>query len=132
MTETPKNIARPIILVFILVNAFVLLSKSFLFNKGFDSNLLIWGNLLLFIIGIIALFIQSKGAKASNPNVFVRSVYLVMIIKLFIVAVTLTTYILLNHRIINKPSVFTLMGLYVLYTILEVSALMKLFRKKNV
>lgn len=78
------------------------------------------------------MLIQLRGVKAANPNVFVRSVYIVMIIKLFIVAIVLTTYILLNNRIVNKLSLFTLMGLYVVYTVIEVSGLMKILRNKNV
>jgi hypothetical protein len=128
---TQKKLFVPIVLIFIIVNSFALISKNFLLNHGFDQELLIWGNLILFFIGITALLIQFHGLKSANPNVFVRSVYIVMIVKLFIVAIVLTTYILLNHRNINKPALFTLMGLYVVYTSVEVSSLMKTLRNKN-
>jgi len=129
---TQKKLYTPIVLIFIFINSFALLSKNFLITHGFDNELLLIGNFLLFSITIAAMLIQLRGVKASNPNVFVRSVYIVMIIKLFIVAIVLTTYILLNNRIVNKPSLFTLMGLYVVYTVIEVSGLMKILRNKNV
>jgi hypothetical protein len=129
---TLKKTLTPLVLIFIFINSFILLSKNFLINHGFDNELLLIGNFLLFSISIAAMLIQLRGVKSTNPNVFVRSVYVVMIIKLFIVAIVLTTYILLHNRIINKPAIFTLMGLYVVYTVLEVSGLMKLLRKKNV
>jgi hypothetical protein len=128
---TQKKLFVPIVLIFIFINSFALISKNFLLNHGFDQELLLWGNFLLFFIGITALLIQFHGLKAANPNVFVRSVYIVMIVKLFIVAIVLTTYILLNHRNINKPALFTLMGLYIVYTAVEVSSLMKTLRNKN-
>jgi hypothetical protein len=129
---TLKKTLTPLVLIFIFINSFILLSKNFLISHGFDNELLLIGNFLLFSISIAAMLIQLRGVKSTNPNVFVRSVYVVMIIKLFIVAIVLTTYILLNNRIINKPAIFTLMSLYVVYTVLEVSGLMKLLRKKNV
>ena len=128
---TQKKLFFPIVLIFIFINSFALVCKNLLMNHGFDQDLLLWGNFLLFFIGITALLIQFHGLKAANPNVFVRSVYIVMIVKLFIVAIVLMAYILSNHSNINKPSLFTLMGLYVVYTAVEVSSLMKTLRNKN-
>ena len=131
MIATKKRHFRSLIILFLVIDGLVVASHSHLSAFGFDSILLICGNLLLFIIGLFSLYIQMKGAKATNPNAFVRAVYVVMILKLFIVAIAVLAYVLVSHRHINKPSLFTLMGLYIVYTIFEVKELTKILRSKN-
>ena len=131
MTNERKRILLIPMFIFIFINAFFLLEKALLARHGFDEVLLVGGNVFLFILTMIALGIQLKGLNSTNPNVFVRSVYTVMIVKLFIVAATGLVYIYWNRQHLNKRGLFAIMGLYVVYTAFEVGGLMKILRKKN-
>ena len=121
----------PILLLFIIINSFIIAGKTFLDNLGYDRELLIWANLFLFLITIIGFLLQRKGLQSPNPNAFVRSVYASMMIKMFLVMIVTLGYVFLLKNKINKPGLFTAMGLYIVYTVVEVTSLMKVARKKN-
>lgn len=131
MNKENRKAYLPIVLVFIIVNALILTSKTFLENNGIDREFLIWANLFLFIISIGGFLLQRKGLQSPNPQAFVRGVYASMIFKMFIVMTVVLIYALLFKSKINKPGLFTAMGLYIGYTVVEVTALMKVARKKK-
>lgn len=121
----------PIVLLFIILNGLILTFKTFLEGHGFDREFLIWANLFLFILSIGGFLLQRKGLNSPNPQAFVRGVYASMIFKMFLVIAVVLVYMLLSGSKINKPGLFTAMGLYVVYTVVEVTALMKVARKKK-
>jgi FtsH-binding integral membrane protein len=96
-----------------------------------DRDLLLIGNLILFIITFISFFLGKKGLKSSNPHAFVRSVYTSMMLKLFACAIAAFIYIASNRDNVNKPALFMLMGFYLVYTFIEVSILTKMLRQKS-
>ena len=72
-----------------------------------------------------------RGLSHSNPNVFFRAVYGSIMIKLFICMIAAFIYISMNKAELNKPALFTCMGLYLVYTFMEVAVLMKQLREKK-
>jgi hypothetical protein len=120
----------PILLFFVLLNALFIVGKSTLENWGANQQVLILGNALLFMITIISFWMGSRGVKSSNPHAFVRSVYSGMMVKLFICIIAAFIYIAAYKKDLNKPAFFTLMGLYLVYTFIEVSALTKMLKQK--
>ena len=48
-----------------------------------------------------------------------------------VVSLNRFVYIMMNKKEVNKPSLFFCMGLYVVYTIIEVSGLMKVNKQKT-
>lgn len=124
-----KNVFLPVILTFIFLNAFFILFKKLFENNGFDRDMLIISNAILFAVSAAAFYLQKRGLKATNPHAFVRSVYLSMIIKLVICMAGIIVYISYVGNNVNKPSLFLSMGLYFVYTAIEVMALMKAARK---
>ncbi len=128
-----RKIFLPVILVFIALNSFILIFKTFLDNKGFDRDFLIIANLLLFVLCITGFYMQQKGLQSSNTNAFIRGVYSAMLLKLFVCMIAVLIYVFIKTSAINKPALFASMGLYILYTAFEVAALMRVARaKKNV
>jgi hypothetical protein len=122
---------RPAIFVFLFLNiGFFTLSKS-LAKWGFDQNVLVYGNIILFIISAITFFMGAKGLKSENNHAFFRLVYGSFMVKLFLLAGTAFIYIMSMKKNVNKPALFFCLGLYLVYTVIEVSALMKLGKKKN-
>jgi len=97
---------------------------------GVDQGVLIIGNLILFAVTIISYTISLRGLRSSNPYAVVRSVYGSFIIKFFVCAIAAFAYIMVVKKNVNKPALFACMGLYIVYTFLEVSVLTKLSKQK--
>lgn len=121
----------PVLSLFTTLTIAALLFRAQLAKVGFDVNLLIGGNLLLLAITLISMYLLTSGLKASSTNAFLRSVYGGFMIKFFIVAAAVFGYAFLTDGKINKPSVFTLMGLYLVYTFIETGSLLKLTKKTS-
>lgn len=122
---------RPAILIFILLTSFFILGKDFLIRKGFDQEVLIMGNLFLFLITGVSFWMMSSGMKSKNTHALMRNVYGGIMIKLFSCILLAAVYILSVKKNVNKPALFACMFLYVIYTVIEVKALMKLSSKKT-
>jgi len=121
----------PIIIFFILLNALFVTGKNFLERAGFDQSVLIIGNLVLFIATLVSFVFAKRGLRSENPQAFVRSVYLSIMIKLFICLIAALVYIFLFRKNLNRPALFTCMGLYLVYTFIEVSVLTKMLKQKK-
>ena len=119
------------ILVFIILNAVLISSRVFLEKKGIDQGVVIMGNLLLFVVSVIAFILTRKSIDAPNPHTFVRAVYTGFIIKFFLVVIAAFIYFQSVEQV-SKPALFAVMFLYLVYTFLEVSSLLRLMKgQKN-
>lgn len=122
---------RPAIFIFLFLNiGFFTLQKS-LTNWGFSQEVLVYGNIILFVISLVSFWMGAKGMKSKNNHVFFRMVYGSFMVKFFIIASTALVYIMVMKKEVNKPALFFCMGLYIVYTVAEVSALMKLGKQKT-
>lgn len=121
----------PIIVFFIVLNAFFLTAKNFLDQHGFDQSVLIAGNLVVFLATLLSFLFASRGLTSPNPQAFVRSVYLSIMVKLFVCIIAALIYIFVFRNNLNKPALFTCMGLYLVYTLLEVSVLTRMLKEKK-
>jgi hypothetical protein len=121
----------PIIIFFIIFSGFCVADKNFLERYGFDQSVLIIGNLIIFAATIFSFFFAKRGLIAQNAQAFVRSVYVSIMTKLFICLIAAVVYIFLYRKNLNKPALFTCMGLYLVYTFIEVSVLTKLLKEKK-
>ena len=131
MTNSGIRDSRPFLLLFIFLNAFLLVQKKWVADKGLDRDLLIAGNLILFAASFISFLLLKKGLKAANTITFMKSFYGSFVLKFFLIAIIAFAYIFVNKAHINKPSLYICVGLYVIYTIIEVSSLQRLLRKPN-
>jgi hypothetical protein len=122
---------QPVILLFLVLNAFFIAGKNMLSRWGVDQGVLIGGNAILFVITLISYTLAQRGLNSPNSHAFVRGVYGSVMIKLFLCLIAAFIYISTNKSNLNKPALFTCMGLYLVYTFMEVSALMKLLREKK-
>jgi hypothetical protein len=121
----------PVIVFFILLNALFLAGKNFLERSGFDQSVLIVGNLVLFAATLVSFLFAKQGLGSKNPQAFVRSVYMSIMIKLFICLIAALIYIFLFRKNLNRPALFACMGLYLVYTFIEVSVLTKMLKQKK-
>ena len=121
----------PLLLLFIFLNTFFLLGKIFLNKQGADHLVLIGGNLVLFIATSLSFYISQRSLTSKNPNASVRSLYGSFMIKFFLIAIAAFIYIMVAKKNLNKPALFACMGLYLVYTFVEVSSLQKLLKQKK-
>jgi hypothetical protein len=121
----------PIILVFISLNGIFFSSRNRLQQWGADQDVLVIGNMFLFLVTLLSYFMARRGLSNPNPHAFVRAVYSSILLKLFICLIAAFVYISINKTALNKPAFFTLMGLYLVYTFLEVSLLTKALKSQK-
>ena len=131
MNQNSLKLLRPMILIFILLNAFFILAKDWLTKKNIDQEVLIIGNMLLFLVSLLTFLLTNRSLKSKNPNAFVRAMYGGFIIKFFVIALAAFVYIIVTKKNVNKPALFSCMGLYIVYTFFEVGSLLRVLKQKK-
>jgi hypothetical protein len=131
MKKSSLQLLRPMILVFILVNAFLIAGKTMLAKWEADQAVLIGGHLLVFGMVFISFLLLQRSLASNNAQAFVRAMYGSFIIKFFVLAIAAFVYIQVTKKLVNKPALFACMGFYLVYTFLEINALMKLLKQKK-
>ena len=121
----------PAIMIFLVLNSGLLIMMNRLEDWGFDYSVLVFGNLVIFGISFLSYWMAVKGLTTKNNHAFFRWVYGSIMTKLFLLAGAAFIYIVLNKKEVNKPSLFFCMGLYIIYTFIEVSALMRVNKQKT-
>lgn len=121
----------PAILIFLVLNSGFLAIMKKLDDWGFNYSVLVIGNLLVFGISFLSYWMAVKGLTTRNSHAFFRWVYGSVMIKLFLLSGVAFVYIMMNKKEVNKPALFFCMGLYIVYTFIEVSALMKVNKQKT-
>lgn len=133
MNKTVFRSFRPLVLIFVITNALFLTSRSRLSQWNIDVDVLIIGNLVLFAATAVSFFLFTRQLNTKNAQAIVRTVYGGVLSKMMICLVAVFVYISIVGKGVNKGGVLGCMFLYVLYTTLEVTTLMKLSKqKKNV
>jgi hypothetical protein len=131
MNRNSMATLRPMIILFILLNAVFLTGKSWLTRKGIDTDVVIVGNLLLFLVSLASFLLTRRSLASANPHSFVRAMYGSFIIKFFVCAIAAFVYIVAVKKDVSKPALFVCMGLYIAYTAIEVSSLTKLLKQQK-
>ena len=131
MTRQRSKSFLPIVIIFVVLNGFFISGKNMLTRWGVDQDVVLIGNLFLFFIAIASFLLGLRGLRKPNPHAFVRSVYTSMMLKLFLCIIAAFIYISMYRDNLNKPALFICMGLYLVYTFIEVSILMKLLKGRT-
>jgi hypothetical protein len=121
----------PIVIVFVLVNLLILTSVHTLDSYNTSASVLAGSNLFFFLLSIISISIQNKALSNKNPNVFIRSVMIGMILKMFSTAIAVVIYFFQSGENFNKRGVFISLFFYLIYLATEVMTVMKLNKKSN-
>ena len=129
--NTQRKFTLTLIFIFIITSIFFLAGKNILVKYGIDTTVLLIANGILFITSIGVFMLQRKALQHSNPNVFIRSVMMGMMIKMLICAIAVIIYVLVCKNNFNGTVVFIFMFLYFIYLIAEVTAMLKLNKQIN-
>jgi hypothetical protein len=122
---------RPLIVVFIALTGLFIAGRSFLLKHGIDQEVLILGNLILLIASLLSFWAFVRSLRSKNPNAAVRAMYGSFMIKFFLCAIAAFAYILVVKKEVNKPALYICMGLYLVYSFLEVAGLTRLLKEKK-
>lgn len=123
----------PLVIVFLITAALIFIFRNLLESWGFDWQVLSAANLFLYLVTVVSMRLLTKGMNASDTNVFLRNAYGGILVKMFACAAAAFIYILLSGKNLNKPALFASMFLYLVYTFVELSLIIKSSNaKKNV
>lgn len=131
MNQNTTRLILPIILLFVIVSGFLLSARTLLEKWSVDRDVLIVGNLILFVVALLSFWLGMRGLRSNNVQKFIRSIYSSFIAKFFILIVAAFIYIMAAKKNVNKPALIACMCLYLVYTFLEVSILMKMAKQKK-
>ena len=121
----------PLVILFIVLNALFIGCKSWLAKYGMSQDVLIIGNAILFVVTIASLYFHVKGFLHKNIQVFFRSVYGALMIKMLVCAAAVIIYAMVAKPNINKPALYVCMALYFVYSFLEVRMVFRLLKQKK-
>jgi mannose/fructose/N-acetylgalactosamine-specific phosphotransferase system component IIC len=108
----------PIVILFLLVTIACLLLRQPLKEAGVSIPVLLIGNTILFGITLLSKALTDTALEARNTQGFMRNVYGGIMLKFFLIIIVVLLYVALAKPI-NKPALFTCMGLYLVYLFLS-------------
>ena len=120
----------PLFLLFIIINSAVLIFEQRLYYIKVDPFVVFTANCLLFVLSVLTLVLHIRAFNKSNPNVFVRSVMLSTMIKLFVLAAAALVYLFMAGSKRSVYGVFASMLLYIVYMFIEIRIALKLNQKR--
>jgi hypothetical protein len=115
-----RKIFLPLVLVFVVVNLLALMMGSILKSWNVDPWLIAGANCLLFLISIYNALQHLKVMSQNNPHAMVRGVMGSTVLKLFVLGTGAFIYLYNSGEHRNVNGLFLSMGLYILYTWLDV------------
>ena len=131
MSNNSLQFTRPLSIVMIIISGFCIAGKNWLIKKGIDYEVVVIGNLVLYVVSMAAYLISSRAMRSSNPQSFVRAMYGSFMVKFFVVIIAAFVYIMLTKKNVNKPALGVCAVLYIIYTVIETKALTRLLKQKK-
>ncbi len=120
-----------IVYLFLASSLIFFILKILMGGISVNYNVLLYGNLLLFIVSWISSKMSTSAVQHKNVQVFLRLVYGSFIMKFFVLAIAAFVYITIFKSGVNKPALFGCFGLYIIYTFIEVRSVLKQSKKPN-
>lgn len=130
MNANTGRLITPILGLFSAVTCTGFLFRNWLEQHSVDFNVLMAGNLIVFVISIVSLLFHIKGFSTNKAQVFLRGVYLSLMFKMIVVAAAVLIYASTATKL-NRTAVYISMGLYFVYSFLEVRMVFRLLKQKQ-
>lgn len=131
ITNKSSGAFLPILLIFLAVNALLIMAPSLDFLWGMDRNVMLVGNLILFAATFISFRLYRRSLANNKVHAFLRMIYGGMFAKMMICLIAAVAYIMVARKDVSKGAIFGCMFLYFMYTFVEISIIMKLSRKQK-
>ncbi len=126
-----RNTFLPLVAIFVLVNIACMGYKDALLQHHIDPAVVQVANGILFLLAVVSALMHYRAVKNTNPHAFVRSIMGATVMKLFVIASAVFIYVYMAGSGRSVYAIFIGMGLYVLYTIFEVSGAFRLNKEKD-
>ncbi len=124
-----KKLLLPITLVFISITCICILAANAILKYNLSQQVLLYGNIILYGITILASLFYYKAIHNPSTFAFVRGVYASLLCKMLVVMASIFMYVQYT-KAPNKASIAILMALYLVYTTVEVLGLYKINKLK--
>jgi hypothetical protein len=131
MTTSKRRPFFPIVVLFLVFNALFITGRNWLNKFNADKDVLIVGNLILFIATVLSFFLYTRALRNDKPHKFLKYIYGGMFLKMLICLIAAFIYIASYGQNVNKPAIFGCMFLYFVYTFVEVSILLRLSKQQK-
>ncbi|MDP1810960.1 MAG: hypothetical protein Q8K66_06095 [Sediminibacterium sp.] len=126
MAQEKKIWAIPFISVFILVTGFSIALQGQLVANNINWAVVLGANTLLFLFSLVNIYFQKKNINNPNRSVVIRGVMAGTFLKLMGLAAAALIYLVAAGPARSVNAVFIGMGLYIVYTWLEVRISLRL------
>ena len=110
-----------VLILFLILNAFFIVGRNFFEKWNTDQSVLVGGNLVLFLATLSSYFLATRSLRSTNPHASVRAMYGSFHDQIIHLHTRGHLFTSSGEKNVNKPALFTCMGIYVVYSILEVS-----------
>jgi hypothetical protein len=114
----------PVTALFVLMNTIGLFCIYFFPIKGIKLSFILVVNLMLFILALFN-FWRIQKMDLSKPNQMVQSVMMGTLVKMMIFAIAALIYSRQNLGPVGLITLFISMGIYLMYTFLEIQWTLK-------
>jgi hypothetical protein len=116
-----KSFLIIIAIIFLVVFVIIHFAINYytLSHPGFDTKALLATNQLLLFLSGTSFFMISKNTKKSRTQTFINSVYGVTLLRLFVCMAAAFIYVYTHKDTLHKPTIFGMMIIYGIYTIIE-------------
>ena len=129
MEKSFRRLTRSVGILFIFGSVLIIVFGSWLALRNIAPHVVLSANILLYVITMLNLYFQWRNINHPNPNVIVRGVIAGTFIKLLLLASSVMIYLLASGPSRSVNAVFVGMGLYIVYTWLEVRISLQMKRK---
>jgi hypothetical protein len=114
----------PILSIFVIVNMFLLLGHENHWVVGLKHKFIMTVNLMLVCMSVFN-FVRIRKMEATNPHAMVRSVMVGTLLKMLVFAGAALAYASQKLGPVGIPTLLICMGLYLVYTWLEIQWTLK-------
>lgn len=121
----------PIIFIFIISNGLFITSDALASRWNIDIDVVLVGNLVLFLATAASLFLYYKALHNNNVQAFLRMIYGSMFLKMMICLFGAFIYIIIAGKAVNKPGIIVCLLLYLVYSFVEVLVLLKQTKQRK-
>lgn len=130
MEQKNKHWSIPFISIFVIIAGVVLAFAAKLDDYKINWVVVMGANIILFVFSILNIYFQQKNINNPNQAAVIRGVMAGTFLKLMGLAAAALIYLVAAGANRSVNAVFAGMGLYIVYTWLEVKISLKLKPKK--
>lgn len=130
MEQKNRHWSIPFISIFVIITGVVLAFAAKLEDYKINWVVVMGANIILFVFSILNIYFQQKNINNPNQAAVIRGVMAGTFLKLMGLAAAALIYLVAAGANRSVNAVFAGMGLYIVYTWLEVKISLKLKPKK--